>query len=426
MLDIKFILANPELVRRNSLARGSDADIDAIVSIHGDLAKKKKALEEAQAETNRNSESFKGADETERTRLRTRSMELKGIVTRLKEEVEYLELTLNSEMLRVPNMAAEGVPDGTDEGGNVVIREVGTPNRWPGFRLRDHVELCRILDLADFEAGTKVAGPKFYFLRNEGVLFELALVRFALDIATEHGFTPMTVPELVRDEMITASGFTPRGPETQVYSLHEGGLSLIGTSEIPIGAYFAGTTVPEEKLPIRIAGVSHCFRTEAGSGGRESKGLYRVHQFTKVELYQLAHPDRSEESHELMLAMEEEFFQRLGIPYRVMDMCKGDLGAPAAKKYDIEAWMPFIGSQGGYGEVTSTSNCTDFQARRLNAKFKPTDGGKPRLVHTLNGTAVAVTRTMIAILENFQNEDGSVDIPRALVPYVGKEKILPK
>ena len=425
MLDIKYIQDNADTVRRNIQGRNSTADVEKTLLLYDTFKKKKQELEEAQRRTNDIASQFPGADSAKKAVLSEESRILKSKVSKLTHEVDSAEKEYAHEMLQIPNMAADDVPPGIDDGGNVPIRTFGTPTTFD-FVPRDHVELGKILDILDFESGSKVSGSKFYFLKNEGVLLELALISYALDLAMKYGFSPMSTPELVRDEMITASGFTPRGPESQIYSLTEGGLSLIGTSEIPIGGYFAGMTIPEENLPIKVAGVSHCFRTEAGSGGRESKGLYRVHQFTKVELYQLVHPETSNGAHELMLAVEEEFFQGLGLPYQVMLMCMGDLGAPVYKKYDIEAWMPFFGKDGGYGEVTSTSNCTDFQARRLKTRFKPKDGGKPEFVHTLNGTAVAITRTMLAIIENNQKEDGSVAVPNILIPYFGRTEILPK
>ncbi|MBP6974973.1 MAG: serine--tRNA ligase [Candidatus Pacebacteria bacterium] len=425
MLDIRYIQENADTVKRNTEDRGSNADVDKTLSLHAIFKAKKQELEAAQRRSNEISSEFSRADALQKSILSEESRTLKTLTATLSQEVASAEHEYMIEMLQIPNLTGDDVPSGNDDTGNVTIKTFGTPTKF-NFTPKDHIELGKVLDILDFESGAKVSGSKFYFLKNEGVQLELALVNYALQIAMKYGFSPMSTPELVKDEMITASGFTPRGPESQIYSLTEGGLSLIGTSEIPIGGYFYETTILEDNLPIKIAGISHCFRTEAGSGGRESKGLYRVHQFTKVELYQLVHPQSSTDAHELMLGMEEEFFQGLKLPYRVMNMCKGDLGAPAYKKYDIEAWMPFFGQDGGYGEVTSTSNCTDFQARRLKTRFKPRDGGKPEFVHTLNGTAVAITRTLLAIIENNQNEDGSVTIPEVLTHYLGKTEILPK
>ncbi|MBP9749871.1 MAG: serine--tRNA ligase [Candidatus Pacebacteria bacterium] len=425
MLDIRFVLDNIDLVRTNTLERYANADVDKTVAWYGQLKQKRQNLEEAQCRSNQITKLFKDADESQREQLKTEAASLRQTITILKQDVAVLEKAYLEEMLKIPNLAALDVPQGKDEHGNIPVKFFGEPTKFD-FTPLDHVELGTRLDIMDFEAGAKVAESKFVFLKNEAVLLELGLIRYALGLAIKHGFTPVTTPEIARDEIITASGFSPRGPESQIYSLTEGSLSLIGTSEITIGGYMAKTVIPEGDLPIKISGVSHCFRTEAGSGGRESKGLYRVHQFSKVELYQFVHPNKSAAAHEEMLAIEEEFYQALNLPYRVLLMCKGDLGTPAYKKYDIEAWMPFISAGGGYGEVTSTSNCTDFQARRLDTKFRNSTTGKTEYVHTLNGTAVAVTRTMLAILENNQQADGSVLIPEVLHAYTGVKSIKPR
>jgi seryl-tRNA synthetase len=251
------------------------------------------------------------------------------------------------------------------------------------------------------------------------VLLELGLVRYAMDILTQRGYQPTITPDLARDEMLVGTGFIPRGPETQIYSVEDSDLSLIATAEIPLAGSMADEIVDENELPIRLAGLSHCFRTEAGSHGRASRGLYRVHQFTKVEMFAFTTPEQSEELHAEMLEIEERIFQGLGLPYRVVDICTGDLGGAAYRKFDLEAWMP---GRNDYGEVTSTSNTTDYQARRLRIRYR-SDGGRPQLLHTLNGTAIAISRALIALLENYQQEDGSIRLPEVLVPYVGKEKI---
>lgn len=425
MLDIRFVLDNIDLVRQNTRDRHANADVDKTVGLYEQLKEKRRHLEEAQHRSNQISRQFKGSNETTREQFKSEVASLRQTIATLKEEIAVIEQKYTEEMLKIPNLVAPDVPSGKDERDNMPVKYMGEPTKF-GFKPLDHVELGRKLDILDFEAAARVTGSKFYFLKNEAVLLELGLIRYALELAIKHGFTPVTTPEIARDEIITASGFSPRGPESQIYSLTEGSLSLIGTAEITIGGYLAKTVIPEENLPIRISGVSHCFRTEAGSGGRESKGLYRVHQFSKVELYQFVHPNKSAIAHEEMLAIEEEFYQALKLPYRVLLMCKGDLGTPAYRKYDIEAWMPFVGEGGGYGEVTSASNCTDFQARRLNTKFRNSATGKTDFVHTLNGTAVAITRTMLAILENNQQADGTVLIPEVLHAYTGLQSIKPK
>ena len=305
------------------------------------------------------------------------------------------------------------------------LRRVGEPPHFD-FTPADHVEIGRRLDLIDFEAGAAVTGPKFYFLKNEAVLLDLALQRFAIDILMEEGFTPVVTPDLARRSVVDAMAFSPRGPETQIYSIEGADLDLIGTAEITLGGLHADAILDEDELPKKLAGISHCFRTEAGAAGRESRGLYRVHQFTKVEMFAFSRPEESEALHTDLLRIEERIFQALEVPYRVLDIATGDLGAPAYRKYDIEAWLPGRGDGGDYGEVTSTSNCTDFQARRLRTRFRRKGTKRNELVHTLNGTAVAISRTLIAILENHQRGDGSVAIPAALRRYVGLESIGPR
>jgi seryl-tRNA synthetase len=262
-----------------------------------------------------------------------------------------------------------------------------------------------------------VSGVKFYYLKNEGVFLELGLVRYALDILQKKGFTPFITPDIARTGILEGIGFNPRGAESNVYALEGEDSCLVGTAEITLGGYYSDTILAKNKLPLRMAGLSHCFRREAGAAGQFSKGLYRVHQFTKLEMFVYCLPEESGQFHEELRAIEEEIFTGLNIPFRVVDTCTGDLGAPAFRKWDLEAWMPGR-NNGEWGEVTSTSNCTDYQARRLNIRYKD-DDGKNKFVHMLNGTAIAVSRAIIALMENFQQEDGSVLIPRLLVPYVG-------
>jgi seryl-tRNA synthetase len=317
-------------------------------------------------------------------------------------------------------MTHPDAPIGKDDSENVEIRRWGDPPDF-GFEPKDHVELGDSLGVIDFDAGAKVAGSKFYFLRGDAVLLELGLIRYAMDILLERGYQPTITPDLARDEMLVGTGFIPRGPETQIYSVEDSDLSLIATAEITLGGTLADEILDEDDLPIRLAGLSHCFRTEAGSHGRASRGLYRVHQFTKVEMFAFTTPEQSEALHNEMVEIEEHIFQGLGLPYRVVDICTGDLGGAAYRKYDLEAWMP---GRNDFGEVTSTSNTTDYQARRLRIRYRK-DGGRPQLLHTLNGTALAISRALIALLEIYQQQDGSIALPKTLVPYVGKERVEP-
>jgi seryl-tRNA synthetase len=323
-------------------------------------------------------------------------------------------------------MAHPDAPKGKEDKDNLEVNRVGKPSQFD-FDPADHVKLGQDLDIIDFDAGTKVSGTKFYYLKNEGVFLELGLVRYALDILQKRGFTPFITPDVAREEILEGIGFNPRGEESNVYTLEGEDACLVGTAEITLGGYYSNTVIPKEKLPLRLAGLSHCFRREAGAAGQFSKGLYRVHQFTKLEMFVYCLPEDSGKLHEELRSIEEEIFSGLGIPFRVVDTCTGDLGAPAYRKWDLEAWMPGRAtppspSGGEWGEVTSTSNCTDYQARRLNIKYKD-DDGKNNFVHMLNGTAIAVSRGIIAILENFQQADGSVKIPAALIPYCGFDQI---
>jgi seryl-tRNA synthetase len=322
-------------------------------------------------------------------------------------------------------MTHPDAPVGTTPADNKVIKRWGEPRHF-SFAPQDHMILAEALDLVDFEAGARVAGQKFYFLKNEAVLLELALIQFAMQTLLRHGYTPMITPDVASVDILEGIGFIPRdpNPETrQVYTIADSSLCLVATAEITLGGMNKDRILDELDLPAKYVGLSHCFRTEAGAPGRDTRGLYRVHQFTKVEMFAFTTPDQSEAVHQELLAIEEEIFQKLGLPYHVIDTCTGDLGGPAYRKYDLEAWMPGRGDKGEYGEVTSTSNCTDYQARRLNTRYKIPSQKGTHFVHTLNGTAVAVTRAILAILENYQQSDGSVTIPEVLRPWVGKEQI---
>ena len=421
MLDLRHIRENATAVAENARNRGVEVNVDLVVELADRRSKLIQELNELRQQQNQLAKSVgRERDPEARESLIVESRRTKELIPEREAGLQAVEGRLRKEMLQIPNMTHPEVPIGRDDTENVELRRVGKIPDF-GFEPKDHVELGEALGIIDFEAGTKVAGSKFYFLRRDAVLLELGLVRYALDRLIEHGYEPAITPDLARDEALIGTGFVPRGPETQIYSVENSDLSLIATAEISLAGSLAGEIVDGERLPIRLAGLSHCFRTEAGSHGRASRGLYRVHQFTKVEMFAFAQPEQSEALHEEMLGIEEEIFGGLGIPYRVVDICTGDLGGAAYRKYDLEAWMP---GRGAYGEITSTSNTTDYQARRLQIRYR-TDGGRPQLLHTLNGTAIAVSRALIPILENNQQEDGTVLVPEALVPYVGKEVLEP-
>ena len=329
---------------------------------------------------------------------------------------------MNSALRLISNMSHPDAPVGSNLADNKVLRRVGEPRHFD-FKPKDHVTIAEALDLVDFEAGAAVAGPKFYFLKNEAVLLELALIQYAMQTLLKSGYTPIITPDVAKSEVLEGIGFLPRGPETQIYSLENTDLCLIATAEITLGGMHRDQIMEELQLPIKYVGLSHCFRTEAGAPGRDTRGLYRVHQFTKVEMFAFTTPDQSETIHQELLAIEESIFQGLGLPYHVIDTCTGDLGGPAYRKYDLEAWMPGRGDSGEFGEVTSTSNCTDYQSRRLNIRYKSPKHKGTRFVHTLNGTAVAVSRALVAILENYQQADGSVVVPEVLRAWLPKERI---
>jgi len=421
MLDYRFIKDNLEAVKENIRNRNMKADADKVVMLFDKRNELVTQLQNLQQQRNTNAQAMKGKlDADTRNRLIEEGKKLKEDIAAAEAELETVEKELDAEGRRIPNMAHPSAPIGKEDKDNLEVKRVGSPTTF-SFEPKDHVQLGQELDIIDFDSATKVTGTKFYYLKNEGVFLELGLIRYALDILQKKGFTPFITPDLAKEEILEGIGFNPRGAESNVYTVEGEGTCLVGTAEITLGGYYSGTILSKDKLPLRMAGLSHCFRREAGAAGQFSKGLYRVHQFTKVEMFAYCLPEESDALHEELRSIEEEIFSGLEIPFRVVDTCTGDLGAPAYRKWDLEAWMP--GRNGGeWGEVTSTSNCTDYQARRLNIKYKDEDG-KNKYVHMLNGTAIAISRGIIAILENFQQADGSVRLPKALVPFCGFEVI---
>jgi seryl-tRNA synthetase len=421
MLDYKFIRDNLDAVRKNVADRFMKADADLVASLYDKRNETLTALENERKRRNENAAAMKGKiEQALREKLIAEGKALKETIAELEKAAEDIEARLLEEARKIPNMAHPKAPLGKEDKDNLEVKRVGEPTKF-SFTPKDHVQLGQELDIIDFDAATRVSGTKFYYLKNQAVILELALVRYALDILMKKGFTLFTTPDVAKTEILEGIGFNPRGPESNVYTVEGEGACLIGTAEITLGGYYAGSVLDRKELPLLLAGVSHCFRREAGAAGQFSKGLYRVHQFTKVEMFAYCLPEDSDKIHEKLREIEEEIFSGLGVPFRVVDTCTGDLGAPAYRKWDLEAWMP--GRNGGeWGEVTSTSNCTDFQARRLNIKYKDEDG-KNKYVHMLNGTAMACSRGMIAVIENFQAEDGTIRIPPALVPYCGFDVI---
>lgn len=423
MIDIQQLVQDPHLYQENCRKRGVDLDIHKIVEAYQTRNQKIRQTQLIRQQQNEIAARMKSKDvsQEERQNLIQQGRDFKVQLVELEQELEHLEKEFHQLLLRVPNLTHPESPEGGEEDFHEVRRYL-EPTKFP-FAALDHVQLSQRHQLVDFEMGATVAGQKFYFLKNEAVFLELALMRYALDIATAHGFKAVITPDLAKNSILEGIGFTPKGPESQIYRVDEHDLSLIATAEITIGGAYADHIFESNQLPLLMAGISHCFRTEAGSGGRESKGLYRVHQFTKVELFAFCPPSQSEAMHSKILAIEEEVFQGLKLPYRVIDIASGDLGAPAYRKFDIEAWMPGRGPSGSYGEVTSTSNCLDFQARRLKIRYRDEKMEKPEFVHTLNGTAIANSRAIVAILENYQQPDGSILMPEALHPYLPFKRI---
>ena len=416
MLDIKLVRSNPDEVRRALERRGSTQSLEEFLATEEERRRLTTEVEQRRALRNQTSEEIarlkreRAAADEKIAAMRTLGEEIKGLEAQLAE----VELRLRDMLLEIPNIPLADVPDGGEECSQV-IREVGERRSF-GFPPKDHLDLAAALDLIDMERAAKVSGSRFAYLKGDLVLLQFALLRFGLDVVSAAGFRPVIPPVLVREEAMYGTGFFPTDRQ-QVYQTVDGDC-LIGTSEVSLAAMHMEEFLDAQALPLRYAGYSTCFRREAGAAGRDTRGILRVHQFDKLEMFSFCLPEQSAAEHELILSTEERMLRELEIPYRVVNIAAGDLGAPAAKKYDCEAWMP---GQQLYREVTSCSNCTDYQARRLNCRYR-TDKG-PRFVHTLNGTAIAMGRTMIAIMENHQREDGAIQVPAVLVPYIGKETL---
>jgi seryl-tRNA synthetase len=423
MLDRNFVLENIELVKRNCERRQVAVDVDRLIELDRLRGEHQRDLELVNYKSNNlarqvateTDPDLKEVCKEEARKNRKDKAWNESELERVNGEIDVL-------LRAIPNLSHPQAPVGVDDHANLELFRGKTPLPKFDFQPLDHVELGQRLGLIDLEGGARVAGHGFYFLKNEAVLLELALQRYALEVLLAEGFTPMTTPDLARNEVLEGIGFIPRGPETQIYSVENSDLSLVATAEITLGGLMAGQTVDAENLPLKFCGISHCFRTEAGAHGRATRGLFRVHQFTKVEMFAYTLPGESDDMLDYLRSLECRIFDGLGIPYRVVDTATGDLGGPAYRKYDLEAWMP---GRGEFGEVTSTSNCTDYQARRLNIRYRVKGEKGTRLLHTLNGTAVAISRALVALLENYQQADGSIVIPEVLRAYVGKERIAP-
>jgi seryl-tRNA synthetase len=416
VIDLRLLRENPDLVRASQRARGeSESRVDELLAADELRRSTRQALDTLRAEQKQASNQMRSVQGDERAALVVRTKELSAQVKAAESAASQAEVALRQAHLAVPNVIEGAPPGGEDD--YVVLREVGQK---PDIaNPKDHLELGELLGAIDTERGAKVSGSRFYFLTGPGALLQLGMLQLAIQQAVEHGFTPMITPSLVKPEAMEGTGFLG-AHASEVYRLEADDLYLVGTSEVPLAAYHSSEIldIPADE-PIRYAGWSSCFRREAGSYGKDTRGIIRVHQFDKVELFSYCRPEQAHLEHLRLLAWEEELLAKMELPYRVIDVAAGDLGSSAARKYDCEAWVP---SQGTYRELTSTSNCTTFQARRLGVRYRD-DDGKPQPAATLNGTA-ATTRWMVAILENHQQPDGSVAVPKALQPFLGGRDVL--
>lgn len=427
MIDLKQLIENPENIQKALLKKHFHGDLGEIRKIYGEKLGLMQEMEKMKAAQNSISKEIATASKEEKEKLLQESKEIKENLKKMEPELAALEAKMEEVAMTIPNPPSETVPEGKDDTENVVIKTYG---KKPAFDFEpvDHIALGKKLDIIDMETAGNVSGTRFYYLKNDAVLLEFALIQFVINKLVSKGFSPIIPPILVKERAMIATGFFP-ADRNEIYHVNpsEDDLYLVGTSEVPLCMLHADQIIQGEKLPLRYMGFSSCFRREAGSYGKDTHGMIRVHQFDKIEMFSFCHPTESIDEHELILAIEEEIMQDLGFHYQVLNICGGDLGTPAAKKYDIEVWIP---TQGKFRELTSCSNCTDFQSRRAQIRYRQqtTEKGKDgqpvqreekQLVHTLNGTAIALARTLVAVIENYQQKDGSILIPKVLQPYMG-------
>ena len=414
MLDVKFIRENLKLVEKSAKEKGYKINIQEVLELDDKRRKELARVEELRRKRNEIAAKMKGGKPEKK--LIDEGKKVKDELAKLEEDLTKVEQEFKAKLKSVPNIIFDDVPLG-DEDHSVEIK------KWGGQKKDgvDHLDYAVSRDWVDFERGAKVAGAKFYYLKNELALLENALIQFGLKKVLEKGFTFITVPDLVSSQVLEGTGFNPRSSDqSDEYYIEGEDLALIATAEIALTGYHMNEIIDEKDLPLKYAGLSACFRKEAGSAGKHTRGLFRVHQFNKLEMYVFCLPEQSKEMHEMILGIEEEIWQELGIPYHVINIAAGDLGAPAAKKYDVEYWSPVDQC---YRELTSCSNCTDFQARNLNIRVRRTDG-TVEVLHTLNGTAVSLARTMVAVIENYATKDGKLKVPEVLKPYLNNREEL--
>lgn len=417
MIDLTLLRENPETIRVSQRARGASVDlVDQAIELDKVKRQAQSEFEKLRAEQNAHGKLVASAPKEEKAALVEKAQVLAANVKQAEAKAAELEIELTQLLMKIDNVVVEGVPSGGEENFKV-LREVGTKPNF-SFTAKDHAALGEHLDIIDIERGVKISGSRFYFLKGYGARLELAMMQLALDQAIKAGFTPLITPTLVRPEVMQGTGFLGEH-SAEIYYLPDDELYLTGTSEVALAGYHADEILENFTEPIRYAGWSTCYRREAGSHGKDIKGILRVHQFNKLEMFSYCQPSDAQAEHERLLAWQEQMLSLCELPYRVIDVAAGDLGSSAARKFDVEAWIP---SQQKYRELTSTSNCTTFQARRLNTRYRD-ETGKTQMVATLNGT-LATTRWLVAILENHQREDGSVSVPAALRPYLGGTEVI--
>ncbi len=420
MLDVALLRSDRERLADAMARRGVDIDLDELAALDERRRQVRASAEQMRADQRAAGKEIATLEGDAKQAAIARTQELSDAYKDALAEADALDEEFEERWVPLPNLIHDAVPTGAGEEDNLEISRWGEPPDF-GFEARDHQDLGEALGIIDKERGAKVSGSRFHYLKGEAALLEFALMRWAMDELVGEGFTPVVPPVLVREEALFGTGFFPEARE-QVYAVPEDELFLAGTAEVPLAAMHSDEILDAADLPLRYVGFSSCFRREAGTYGKDTRGIFRVHQFDKVEMFSFCHPDRSWEEHEYLFGLEQRLIQALGLPYRVVDVCTGDLGASAARKYDIEGWVP---GQGAYRELTSCSNTTDYQARRLRIRFKDEDGTN-RVVHTLNGTAVTSSRTLLMIMEIYQQADGSVAVPEVLRPYTGFDVIGPE
>jgi len=419
MISLDYIRQNSKEVEKGAHNKGVEVDVGKILKLDKKHREALQKAEQLRAQKNEISKELsKKMDEKEKKKALTDAEKIKTNLKSKESKLNELNEELNGLLLAIPNIPFEDVPIGQDENDNKVIRQEGQKPEFD-FEPRDYMELARMHDLIDTQTAGKISGTRFGYIKNELVALEFALAQYAMEVLVSEGFIPVVPPVLIRSEYMDKLGYLAEGGEEDMYHLEKDDLFLVATSEQSIVPYHADQVLSEKDLPKRYMGFSTCFRREAGSYGKDTKGILRVHQFDKIEMVSFTLPEKSREEHKYLLSLQEKLTQDLEIAYQVIDICTGDTGFPMAQKFDIESWIP---SENKYRETHSTSNATDFQARRLNTKFKKSDGGR-EFTHILNGTAYAIGRTLITILENHQNKDGSINVPKVLHKYTGFKKI---